>query len=184
MPPLMHSKTPKAFKKNIETEMEHGKPQKQAVAIAYSEKRADEHHKAHGGCVGPHCKGCSDANCMAEGGEVMKPYDLGEEESELPMITGDSSQDIIDQYRKKEKMDQWRDKRNDLMEKGASGPTGSIDVNMAEGGEVDYENGDMDMEDELRDMMGGELMDALEKKDRKGILDCIEAIVCSMKGEE
>lgn len=65
--PLIHSKTPKAFKKNIEMEMAHGKSQKQAVAIAY--KMAGE-HKASGGCVGPHCMGCSSANCMSEGGEV------------------------------------------------------------------------------------------------------------------
>ena len=37
--PLKHSKTKKAFKENIETEIKAGKPQKQAVAIASSEKR-------------------------------------------------------------------------------------------------------------------------------------------------
>ena len=31
--------TPKAFKQNIKTEVKAGKPVKQAVAIAYSEKR-------------------------------------------------------------------------------------------------------------------------------------------------
>ncbi len=51
--PLIHSKRPAAFKKNIETEMEHGKPQKQAVAIAY---RMAGEHKAEGGEVGEHHK--------------------------------------------------------------------------------------------------------------------------------
>jgi len=37
--PLMHGKSKKAFSKNVETEMESGKPQKQALAIAYSVKR-------------------------------------------------------------------------------------------------------------------------------------------------
>ena len=37
--PLMKSKSDKAFKKNIKTEMKAGKPQDQAVAIAYSMKR-------------------------------------------------------------------------------------------------------------------------------------------------
>jgi len=37
--PLIKGKSEKAFKKNIETEMHHGKPQKQALAIAYSMKR-------------------------------------------------------------------------------------------------------------------------------------------------
>ena len=36
--PLDKSKSKKAFSKNIKTEMAAGKPQKQAVAIAYSVK--------------------------------------------------------------------------------------------------------------------------------------------------
>jgi hypothetical protein len=35
--PLSKGKSKKAFSKNIKTEMAAGKPQKQAVAIAYSE---------------------------------------------------------------------------------------------------------------------------------------------------
>jgi hypothetical protein len=38
--PLIKSKSDKAFKKNIATEVKAGKPVKQAVAIAYSTKRA------------------------------------------------------------------------------------------------------------------------------------------------
>lgn len=38
--PLKKSKSKKAFKHNIEAEVRAGKPVKQAVAIAYSEKRA------------------------------------------------------------------------------------------------------------------------------------------------
>ena len=38
--PLIKSKSPKAFKSNIKAEIKAGKPQKQAVAIAYSVKRA------------------------------------------------------------------------------------------------------------------------------------------------
>jgi len=37
--PLAHGKSKKTISKNIETEMRHGKPQKQAVAIALSEAR-------------------------------------------------------------------------------------------------------------------------------------------------
>ena len=37
--PLVKSKNPEAFRKNVKTEMAHGKPQKQAVAIAYDVKR-------------------------------------------------------------------------------------------------------------------------------------------------
>ena len=37
--PLSKGKSKKSFEKNIKTEIEAGKPQKQAVAIAFSEKR-------------------------------------------------------------------------------------------------------------------------------------------------
>ena len=40
--PLIKSKSPEAFKKNIKAEIKAGKPVKQAVAIAYSEKREAE----------------------------------------------------------------------------------------------------------------------------------------------
>ena len=38
--PLIKSKSKQAFKKNVSKEVSAGKPVKQAVAIAYSEKRA------------------------------------------------------------------------------------------------------------------------------------------------
>jgi hypothetical protein len=37
--PLKHSKSDKAFKENIKTEVKAGKPVKQSVAIAYAVKR-------------------------------------------------------------------------------------------------------------------------------------------------
>ena len=43
--PLKHSKTKKAFEKNIKTEVKAGKPVKQALAIAYSVKREAEKDK-------------------------------------------------------------------------------------------------------------------------------------------
>jgi hypothetical protein len=52
--PLSHGKSAKSFSHNVETEMHHGKPLKQSLAIAYAMKRKK---KAHGGC-------------MAEGGEM------------------------------------------------------------------------------------------------------------------
>src|SRR5277367_5677263 len=62
--PLLHKKTPAAFKQNIKTEIAHGKPQKQAIAIAYSEKRRAEHKKhAHGGEI-------EDCAMCAHGGKV------------------------------------------------------------------------------------------------------------------
>jgi hypothetical protein len=43
--PLVKSKTPEAFRKNIKAEVAAGKPVKQAVAIAYSVKREAEKKK-------------------------------------------------------------------------------------------------------------------------------------------
>lgn len=46
--PLMKgkaAKTKKGFSTNVKREMEAGKPQKQAVAIAYSEKRGGKKRK-------------------------------------------------------------------------------------------------------------------------------------------
>ena len=47
--PLKHSTSKKAMSSNIKTEMKAGKPQKQAVAIAYSVKReaAAKKHEKH-----------------------------------------------------------------------------------------------------------------------------------------
>jgi len=47
--PLIKSKSDKAFKKNVATEVKAGKPVKQAVAIAYNTKRTAK--KAYGGEV-------------------------------------------------------------------------------------------------------------------------------------
>ncbi len=46
--PLVKGKSPAAFTHNIKAEISAGKPQKQAVAIAYAEKRK---HMAEGGEV-------------------------------------------------------------------------------------------------------------------------------------
>jgi len=43
--PLNKGKSKKAFSQNVETEMAAGKPQKQAVAIAYSVKRGGKKGK-------------------------------------------------------------------------------------------------------------------------------------------
>jgi len=41
----MKAKSRKGFSKNVETEMKAGKPQKQAVAIAYSESKQSKKKK-------------------------------------------------------------------------------------------------------------------------------------------
>lgn len=64
--PLMHSRSKKAFSKNVATEMKAGKPQDQALAIAYSVKRKKKKKMADGGKVeqeNPH-----EATVRADGG--------------------------------------------------------------------------------------------------------------------
>ena len=45
--PLIKSTSKQAFSENVKREMDSGKPQKQAVAIAYSEKREASKKHAH-----------------------------------------------------------------------------------------------------------------------------------------
>ena len=44
--PLIKSKSPRAFKKNVATEVKAGRPVRQAVAIAYATRRAASGRKA------------------------------------------------------------------------------------------------------------------------------------------
>lgn len=71
--PLIEGKSPKSFSKNVETEMHHGKPLKQSLAIAYHmKKKAQKHHMAHGGHVDHCAEGCDmlHEHKFADGGEV------------------------------------------------------------------------------------------------------------------
>jgi hypothetical protein len=55
--PLKHSTSKAAFSENVKAEMNAGKPQKQAVAIAYSEKRDAAHDCAAGLMSGKYVSG-------------------------------------------------------------------------------------------------------------------------------
>jgi len=59
--PLIKSKSKEAFVKNLKTELASGKPKKQALAIAYSEKRHAK--KAHGGHVSTHHENAKHKGC-------------------------------------------------------------------------------------------------------------------------
>lgn len=75
--PLNPSKSKEAFKENVKTEVEAGKPQKQAVAIAYSEqgeskkkvKKSDEPNLMYGAQVRPYT---GDINDLIELDEIEK----------------------------------------------------------------------------------------------------------------
>lgn len=67
--PLITGKSKNAFSKNIETEMNAGKPQKQAVAIAYAKKRKAEK-----------------LGKMWRGGELEEPLVVEQESAPIPPI--------------------------------------------------------------------------------------------------
>lgn len=74
--PLMHGKSKKAFSKNVKTEMEAGKPQKQALAIAYSVKRKPK-KMAGGGTTRPDGGFGTVTVYEAGGGKIKKMADGG-----------------------------------------------------------------------------------------------------------
>jgi hypothetical protein len=86
--PLIKSKSEKAFKKNVSTEVKAGKPVKQAVAIAYSTKRAAK--KAGGGSMDPYSPHSYDSDvdyfeAMRRGRHPRTRYsdDFGPEDAKL-----------------------------------------------------------------------------------------------------
>jgi len=104
--PLMQGKSPKAFSHNIKAEMKAGKPQNQALAIAYAVKRKNMKKMAAGGEVSPHKEMIKEilmkkmnkgGMCYSDGGEVEytdtaahDPYDhddfLSDEDQVSEMI--------------------------------------------------------------------------------------------------
>jgi hypothetical protein len=241
--PLIHGKSDASFAKNVATEIRAGRPQKQAVAIAYSEKRAAQHKKmGHGGrvedcphcyadggevkdsspaidpekakqmqagatqsgwqpgqwvqnikeglgmadggvmkCPGKSCKGCSDAQCYAKGGLISG--------NEKGVHRADSDDDSGGQSwmgtlvrrgetegAKKVAIDKRRENR-DITNENEHDRT-----NLAEGGEVEGpEMSDDEMDAALGDAACGELLDAIEKKDKAAILESIRALVLSVR---
>lgn len=70
--PLVHGKSKKAFKENVSTEMDAGKPKAQSLAIAYAMKKKAK-KMAHGGVIEnlpPHKDEPLPEDYYAEGGEV------------------------------------------------------------------------------------------------------------------
>lgn len=113
--PLIKSKSDKAFKSNIKTEIAAGKPQKQAVAIAYSTKRAAK--KAYGGSVDnddydapPRTRRSlvssnpmdydSDIDYYRAVGRIKDDDDDGEEEDKTPKRVVKAEERRSKQYRK------------------------------------------------------------------------------------
>lgn len=108
--PLMSGKSKQAFSTNVRTEMNAGKPQKQALAIAYSVAKHNRKKKAHGGEVNPKLEAAHDEhsghamdiverlrakNAMAHGGMIDEGMN-DEDEHELDMWD-EGSEDSLSQ---------------------------------------------------------------------------------------
>lgn len=137
--PLIKSPKKSAVSKNIKTEMEHGKPHKQAIAIALSVQRAAKRKKhAEGGDV--------DMALSEHAKEELKDLEKLEHEHEAML----SEKDLMEHEAAEEAEEEERPMR---MKKG-----GIVDAirskrkMMAEGGEVDLQanaNEDLNLEDQL-----------------------------------
>jgi len=84
--PLIHKKGKAAFEHNVKTEMEHGKPQDQALAISYSVKRKAK-KKAKGGMITPADQHLKDRPAYAEGGSIS----ASNEKRPMPSDTHDDA---------------------------------------------------------------------------------------------
>jgi len=184
--PLIHKKSPAAFKKNIKAEIHAGKPQKQAVAIAYSVKRKAEHHKnGHGGEI-EECE-----TCLADGGEVKgvhEPVDkefTREESKKYPHAAIGARQSMAGrELEHNGDVEKAKSEHHRVLGELRSMPKPKIQ-GLAHGGEVnEVENaeeldhdGDHDVDHEIHDMLGKELMESIHSKDHKKVMSSIEACV-------
>jgi len=89
--PLMKKSSKKAFKHNVEAEMHAGKPQNQALAIAYSVKRKN-------------------AKKMAKGGQVPQSAAQDEKRPMPDQVSNDSKDVMRADHKKANGQDNWLDK--------------------------------------------------------------------------
>jgi hypothetical protein len=85
--PLMRGKSERSFDKNVATEMDAGKPQKQSLAIAYAMKKKAMEHKARRGEMGSgmghyaeggmqdECKDCMSGHCDVHDHDMLEDDD-------------------------------------------------------------------------------------------------------------
>lgn len=85
--PLILGKSKKAFSHNVAAEIDAGKPQKQAVAIAYSQKRKAQ-HKAWGGKVDQDHDMVMD-HCAMELMKAMEMKDMGAFKAAFSVMVAD-----------------------------------------------------------------------------------------------
>lgn len=139
------------------------------------------------------CGTCGKMNCMAHGGKVDHEKGVHKPWADNERYQGESRAGIHaalvgTAYEKKDgdskaiSRKEHGDKLNELKQMPKPKLKG-----LAEGGEVedalDMPGGDMDqdLDNELMEMAAEELVSAMEKKDKKGIVEAIKALVMSCK---
>lgn len=175
--------------------MRAGKPQKQALAIAYSIK--NRAHKADGGMC--ECKGEGCAKCMDEGGKVDSPgwkakgwtHDKDYNEGVHKDVSG-KGESYTGTLVRKGFTDRAIDRQKSQMSHNAASPSPKL-KGLAAGGPVlpgaqsaqdsmrksfnFKDGGEVDGDSEIHDMLGSEMMDAIHSKDHKKLMQGIEAMV-------
>lgn len=158
--PLIHSKKPKAFKHNVEAEVRAGKPVKQAVAIAYKEKRDAEREHYY------------------DGGQTKKQepnvFDrFSDWANSVGASTGQQAGQMhhIEQVPPENKIDSASAPLQNSSEPPKQPPH-------------DYAKGGAVGEPSLHDMAADELMEALESKDKHRIMECMKACMATMGHDE
>lgn len=173
--PLIKGKSEKSFKKNVETEMHARKPQKQALAIAYSLKRKAKKMMAGG-------------DCYAEGGQITDNYQSScTADCNDPCMVHPQAEYMESEYDKSHPMksDHTAMKEDEEMSPDHEDMVSRV-MRMSKGGKVansdmptaDFmpnEFDDLHMRDDLEssytgDDSGDELSDAREDHDRADII--------------
>jgi hypothetical protein len=170
MPPV-HSKSPNSFKKKHLTEYSSQKDREvdpdEDIAGTHGDKGEGYAMGGNVGCSNCHGTGCYECKdpvkMMAEGGPVKAWDDETMQPASQPSPTPASGSGSAEDDAKKN--------------------IASHFMAMAEGGEVDDEEM-VDaplLDDEMKEKLGKELSECMKSGNHRGILDCIEAIVHSLK---
>lgn len=128
-------------------------------------------------CPGGACEGCADPMCMSKGGKIeIKPH---------PPDVADLSPEEEHRVRERFEAAAWDKKHmsgakqmsdDDLFEsRKRAGHLPKHGPGFAEGGEVEGP----EVDDEIHGMLGEELMSAFESKDRKRVMEGLEALIMS-----
>lgn len=207
--PLIHGKSKKAFSENVSTEMHAGKPQKQALAIAYSVMRRAGHKMSEGG----ECAACGGCPCKyGKGGEVKGVHKPAFEEDFLgESEAGQHTRNMDLRSSEKEKaknkhhqvLGEMKAMPNPKLKglsrggqvysvgpmKDTRQPSKAALTEYAKGGDVkpdmkemeNMEDKDQDIDTELSDMACEELFHALKSGDKESFKESLKALIMSCK---